>query len=207
MSIRWKCRIKNIKTGPTPDRTRIYGKQHYKELCDKYDPFRRVTPEWEVLKTYGPIDQLWFLKSCTYIEFEMKNGGWFQLKFVSGFIWDSVSDPIFKEWILEVFMAMFHDVAGSLHLFFPSNDNKGFRVANRLFFNGLYWKIDHNDFGYSWFKRRMLKRLARAHYAFVSGIYARSLYAYGSTLRAPNHSRTVQFACSRNSEWGIKNGN
>lgn len=206
MSLRRKCRIKNIKFGPMPNRTRIYGKVHYRKLRAKYDPDHKVTPSWSELKTYGPIDQLWFLQSSTWIEFQFKSGAWVQLKFHAGFIWDSASDPLFKEWILEVFLAMFHDAAGSLHLLFQEDENKGFRAANRIFFNGLYWMIDNNDFDYSWFKRSMLKRKARIHYAFVSGIYARSLYAYDSILRAPNHSKTVQFTCSRNSEWGRKNG-
>lgn len=198
-------KIEKIETSGVPDRVRIHGKTHYRLLQARFDPRQRNTPCWGNLQEYGPIDGLWLLKNEFTLTVHFKSGGWIQAKFMPGFIWDGASDPLFKEWILEIVAAMLHDLLGSLHLLFPDDNNKGFRVANKIFLQMVYYAIKHNDFGYNWFKRYLLRRRVRKHYVAISGIYARSLYESRSPLRAPNHSRTTKFTCSRNSEFGRKN--
>ena len=196
-----KYKIKKIEYGPDIDRTRIYGWSHYKRLRRLYDPEKKYTPGWEDLKEYGPIDQLWFLKSPTWHTIHFKNGGWIQEKFLPGFIWDGASDPIFKEWIQEVRAAMFHDKNFSLHTLFSKDDNKGFRVTNKIFFQFIYYAIEHSEFGYSKFRKAMLKLKARFHYRVVNGVIGRARYANSSVKRRPNHSKTTKFTCSRKGEW------
>lgn len=209
MSLRRKCKIENTKVDGHYDTRRIYNFSDYLSTKSEMRGKKRILlPTWSWLEKVGKRDYLWILLEDLTVTINFENDSFMQLKFKAGFIWDQASVPFFKNNDKqEIIAAMVHDAMFSMHYLFPEDNNKGFRAANKLFKAMTYEAIDEivKDEGHSRFKRAMLRIKARWHYRSVMSIFGRSRYEKDSPRRAFWHSKTVQFTCSRNSEWGRKN--
>lgn len=205
MSLRRKCRIKNVEVDGEYVTRRLTNKMDWESMRSSLDLAGfTFPPSWEALAMLGDRTKLWRLEREMVFTINFESGAWIQYKFLPGFIWDQASVPIFKDNDLqEIYAAMVHDANFSCHYLFPDDNNMGFRAANRVFREMTYQAID--DMDVSWFKRIRLRSKARRHYAAVSSVIGRAKYETESPRREFWHSKTVQFACSRNSEWGRKN--